>query len=108
MRYAVRDQIDHFKHNAQQSSCVCGICGKPILPYHDMHVHHHIPFAELAEAFIKDNDPSPTQFDEDSTINQAKFTEADDIYSKHWKTYHREHAVLVAAHKKCNLSQGRK
>ena len=108
MRYAVIDQIGDFKRNARQSSYICGICGKPILPSHKMHVHHQVPFAELAEVFIKDNDQPPTQFDDDPITHQAKFTEASNVYSKCWQTYHREHAILVASHSKCNLSQGKK
>ena len=105
MRHAVIDQIQDFKRNVQQERPICGICCEPILPSHKMHIHHRVLFAELAEAFIKDNNPPPTQFDDDSRMNEAKFTKASEVYSKGWQAYHREHAILVASHSKCNLSQ---
>ncbi len=109
MRFAVKKQIDQFRDNAQRSHPppICGICCNPIPPSHDMHVHHCPRFEELAEAFIKDNCPSPTQFEDDIGTNQAKFTLADNIYSKRWQAYHRAHANLLTTHSKCNLTQSK-
>lgn len=108
MRFAVKKQIDQFRHNARLSHRICGICSNPILPSYDMHVHHCPRFEELAEVFIRENYPSPTQFEDDIETNQAKFTLADNIYSKRWQAYHRAHANLMAIHSRCNLTQNRR
>ena len=108
MRSAIQDQIDHFKSNALQSPLVCKICSKSIIATGDMHVHHNPSFAELAENFIRENSPPPTQFDENLTMREAQFTPESEEYSKRWQDYHHQYANLEITHKDCNLRQPKK
>ena len=105
MRFAVIDQIANFRRSVQSFPHDCKICFKPILTPRDMHIHHEPQFEDLAEIFIGENSPYPIQFDDDPATNQAKFADVDSAYSKHWQAYHRQHAILMAVHAQCNLTQ---
>ena len=108
MRLAIKSQIELFKQK-QKLNTICDICSKPILTIKETHVDHHQPtFKELADNFIKENNPAPKQFDDDPTTNQATFTPSDYDYSRRWQNYHSKHAQLRLTHAKCNLSRKRK
>ena len=105
MRLAIVDQKEQFKQNAKHPEAVCGICLKAIRPSDVTHVDHEPPFRVLVKEFVEESGSPSGQFDSDVTTAGARFSAADDDYSKRWQDYHARHAGLRLTHEKCNLSR---
>jgi hypothetical protein len=98
MRYAVSEQIETFRKNAELV-CPCGSAG----PYH---VDHVIFFADLCRQFEKDRTDVPD--DTARTYGTNKWFQAcfrGGKFAADWVEFHRANAVLRILCKNCNLGR---
>jgi hypothetical protein len=97
MRFAIVDQITHFKQTAPP---LCALCSQPA-----SHADHVIHFEQLVYNFLKQHTP-PTKFGR-AVANQYCFLADDDAYETLWRDYHYRHAELRHLCSQCNLTRPR-
>lgn len=100
MRYAISDQIIHFRN--QLESWCCEECN---IETQDSHIDHVIHFQQLVHDFHQITDQKiPTSFDK-SQLYSRVFRKEDSEYEKEWKKYHKENATLRLLCRTCNLTR---
>lgn len=107
MRDAIMHQIFDFKKNNKFEKCgnpSC-VCPRDIA---DEHVDHIIPFTQLVEDFLKNNNLKvPQFFDCVPGTSILAFKSQDILFQNAWKDYHLRNAKLRYLCKTCNLKRSK-